>query len=92
MVNYIGNSLETISFKKNASESLLDQISNLVSDLVVITPANENTDIVTIKLKADVTDPRYSLRIKNTVGGDIVTSKYVHYISDTVCIITLNKV
>lgn len=92
VVNYIGNSLETISFKKDASESLLDQISNLVSDLVVITPANENTDIVTIKLKADVTDPRYSLRIKNTVGGDIVTSKYVHYISDTVCIIPLNKV
>lgn len=92
VVDYIGNSLETISFKKDASESLLDQISNLASDLVTITPANENIDIVTIKLKADVTDPRYSLRIKNTVGGDIVTSKCVHYISDTVCIIPLNKV
>lgn len=92
VLDYLGNTLETVSFSRSLTESLEDQIINFTSDFLSVTPVNENTDIVTIKVKESVTDPRYYLRIENTTGGDIVTSKYIHYISDTTCIVPLNKV
>ena len=92
VIDYLGNILETVSFKKSTTESLVDQITTFTSDFLNVTSVSENMDVITIRLKESITDPRYSLRIKNTTGGDIVTSKYVHYISDTICIIPLNKV
>lgn len=81
-----GNTLETHSFVRTLGESFEEIVSNYLNIL------EDNTNLLSIKLKDSAEEERYSLLVVNNSGGSIRKSAMVFEISEDTSVIPLNKV